>query len=83
MYHCKRGWYFDNLHGNEASRDPQAKLAKPNWRTDSIAGTQVRISLPSNPCRHAAQGSVSDLGVEEIAAVSAAVRSGLAFHREA
>lgn len=82
VYHCECGWYFDNLHCNEVGRDPQAKLAKPNWRSDCLAGAQVRTSLPSNPDRHAAQGSVSDLWVEENAAVSTAVRSGWASHKE-
>lgn len=35
VYH----WYFDSSHSNEVSRDPQAKLAKANWMSDSIAGT--------------------------------------------
>lgn len=39
VYHHECGWYFDNLHCNTVGRDPQAKLAKPNWRSDSIAGT--------------------------------------------
>lgn len=51
------GKYFDNLHCNEVGRDPQAKLAKPNWRrSDPIAGAQVGTSVPSSPARHAASG---------------------------
>ncbi|RLW11280.1 hypothetical protein DV515_00001823 [Chloebia gouldiae] len=36
VYHCEHGWHFDSSHCNEGSRDPQAKLAKPNWMTRHV-----------------------------------------------